>query len=143
MKTEQDLLRKFAEEIAERISRKTLSALQKVTDTLSGDDSELKNAWDEICVQVQDEQSFFWDAYDETVRSFVSGYVEELQSHEKLVLWFQTEEGWDWLYDHGEGNNEHPPVFVDDILQYLAQEYIYKKADKWTNERIRAYLDRQ
>ena len=142
MKTEKDLLRKFAEEIAERILRKTIFALQKVTDTLSGDDSELKNAWDEVCVQVQHGQSFFWDEYDETVRLFVSAYIEELQSHEKLALWFQTEQGWDWLYDHDEQSDEPPPVFVEDIVQYIAQEYVYSKAGGWTNARIRAYLDR-
>ena len=143
MKTDKDLLKKFAKEIAERITRKTISALQKLTDTLSGGGSGLKNAWDEVCVQVQCEESFFWDAYDGTVRSFVSAYIEELQPHEQLALWFQTEQGWDWLYDHGEESDEHPPVFVEDIAQYIVQEYIYDKAGDWTNKRIRAYLDRQ
>ena len=142
MRTEQDILRKFAKEIAEHISRKTISALQKVTDVLSGDDSGLKNVWDEICVQVLYEQFIVWETYDEIVRAFVLGYVEELQSHEKLVLWFQTEEGWNWLYDYGERSDEQPPVFVDDIVKYLVQEYVYDKAGKWTNERIRAYLER-
>ncbi len=142
MKPEKDMPRKFADEISERISRKTIYALQKVTDTLSGDDSVLINAWDEICVQVQYEQSSFWDAYDETVRSFVKTYIEELQPHEKAALWFQTEEGWDWLYDE-EGNKEDPPVFDEDIVQYIVQEYLYVKAGAWTNERIRTYLDTQ
>jgi hypothetical protein len=142
MRTENDVLRAFAKEIAERISRKTISALQKITDTLSGDDSELKNAWDEVCVQVQHDQSFFWDAYDNTVRSIVTAYIEELQSHEKLVLWFQTEQGWDWLYDHVEDSDEDLPVFDEDIVKYIVQEYVYYKANDWTNERIRAYLDR-
>lgn len=143
MRTEKDILREFARDIAERISRKTISALQKITDTLSGEDSELNNAWDEICVQVQSEQSFFWDAYDETVQSFVSAYVEELKPHEKSALWFQTEQGWDWLYEPEEEREENPPVLMEDITQYIVHEYVYVKAGSWTNERIRAYTDRQ
>jgi hypothetical protein len=39
-----------------------------MSDTLSGDDSELKTTWDEICAQVQYEHSIFWETYDEIVR---------------------------------------------------------------------------
>ena len=69
MKIEKDLLKKFAKEIAIRIAKKTILALQKIENTLSGDDSGLKNTWDEICVQIQYEESLFWSAYDETVQS--------------------------------------------------------------------------
>ena len=141
MKSEKDVLRKLANEIANRIIRKTISALQQVTDTLSGDDSELINAWDEICVQVQHEHSFYWDVYDEIARSFIRAYVEELKDYEELTLWFQTDQGWDWLYSDEE-RDERPPIFVEDIVQFVAQE-LYGKADNWSNERIRKYLDRQ
>lgn len=146
MKSEKDVLMKFAVEIAERISRKTISALQKIPDTLSGDDSGLINSWDEICVQVQGEQSFFWDLYDETTRSFVAAYVEELKAHEKLALWFQTDQGWDWPYDdeeEEERNEYHPIIDDEDIVQYIVKEYVYNKAGRWANKRIRTYIDRQ
>jgi hypothetical protein len=141
MKSEKDVLRKLANEIANRIIRKTISALQQVTDTLSGDDSELINAWDEICVQVQHEHSFYWDVYDETARSFIRAYVEELKDYEELALWFQTDHGWDWHYSDEEERNECPPIFVEDIVQFVAQK-LYGKAGDWSNERIREYLDR-
>ena len=85
MKSESDVLRQFAEEIARRLSNKTISALQKITATLSGDDTELKNAWDEICVQEQHEHSFYWATYDETARSIVRSYIAELERHEEMV----------------------------------------------------------
>ena len=47
---------------ASRIARKAIHDLQQMTVTMSGDDSGLKNTWDEICVQIQQEESFFWDA---------------------------------------------------------------------------------
>lgn len=52
-------------------------------------------------------------------------------------------QGCDWLHDYSEESDEHPPVFEEDIVQYIVQEYVYDKAGGWTNERIRAYLDRQ
>ena len=141
VKSEKDVLRLFANEIAERITRKTISALQKIKDTLSGDDSELENSWDEICVQVQYGQSFFWDSYDLTARSFVVAYIEELKEHEKLALWFQTDRGLDWLYDDEEERDKYPPVDEDDIAQYVLQDFVYYKAGDWSNKRIQAYLD--
>ena len=143
MKTEKDVLSKFADEIAERISNRSISELQKIKDTLSGDDSELKNTWDEICAQVQSAQSFFWDVYDETARSIVVAYVAKLKQHERLALWFQTDEGGDWLYDDEDEKDEHPPVSDEDIVEYVIHEYVYREAGSWSNERIRAYLDRQ
>ncbi|MBU1194095.1 MAG: hypothetical protein KKE62_07355 [Proteobacteria bacterium] len=137
---EEFVLGKFADEIAGRITRKTISGLQNIKETLSGDDSELNNCWDEICVQVQHEHSFFWDAYDETAQSYAMGYIEGLKEHEKLALWFQTEIGWDWLYADDEEREEYPPMLDEDIAQYIVKEYLYRKADVWTNERIRAYL---
>src|SRR4051794_20690503 len=72
------IVKEVAAQAAERVSRRTISALQKRAETTSGDDSGLKTVWDEVCVQVQYERSFYWDAYDETVRGFVAAYIEEL-----------------------------------------------------------------
>ena len=46
--------------------RQTMTDLQHMKHTPSGDDSELKTTWDDICAQVQSGQSYSWDAYDET-----------------------------------------------------------------------------
>lgn len=50
--SESAIVRVVADQAAKRVTRKTITALQQVTDTLSGDDSELETAWDEICAQV-------------------------------------------------------------------------------------------
>lgn len=142
MKIEKSLIKEFTEEIAERITKRTILALQQVKNTLSGDDSGLKNAWDEICVQVQYKKSSLWSAYDETVQSFVFAYTEELKSHEKLALWLQTEQGWSWAYDCDGQTDEYPSVFVEDIVEYITQQYIYRKAHDWSNNRIKSYLNK-
>lgn len=69
------------------------------------------------------------------------GYIEDLKEHEKFALWFQTDEGWDWIYDNAEDSKEHPPVYNADIAHYVVKEYLYSKAKAWSNKRIRAFLD--
>ena len=140
MKSEHDVLRKFADEIAERITRKTISDLQGIKESLSGDDSGLENCWDEICVQFQSEASICWDVYEEVIHVSVMAHLEDLKEHEKIALWFQTDEGWDWLYDNPDEKNESPPVFNEDIKQYIVQEYVYQEAGNWSNKRIRGFL---
>lgn len=53
MKSEHYVLSKFANEIAEQISRKTIFGLQGIKETLSGDAWDFNNSWDDICAQFQ------------------------------------------------------------------------------------------
>lgn len=130
-----------AEKAAQNITQKVIAQLQEMTATLSGDDSELKTTWEEICAQVQFEESFDWEIYDETVRSIISGYVEELPENEKKAIWLQTEVGIDWDLDEPE---DRKPCHIsdDEIVDYLAQNYVYTAAGDWSNEHIQAYIER-
>ena len=107
---------------------------------MSGDDSCLANTWDEICVQIQHEESFAWDAYEQTVRAIVAGDVEELPIFERDAVWLQTPEGGDWDCDD-EDERVSNPVVLDDIVSYVIRDYIYAQAGDWTNPRIRQYID--
>ena len=76
-------------------------------------------------------------------RSIILPQVQKLKEHEKLALWFQTNEGIDWLCDD-EDFREETPMFLDsEIVQYIADGFVYSSAANWENERIQAYLDRQ
>ena len=158
MKSEHDVLKKFANEIAERVSRKAMKALREITAINIEADSELKNVWEELCVQLQVGQFYFWDSYDEMSHEWVCKYVYELKEHEVLALWFQTEEGREWLWtpvmsdehygelddnerEHYMPESEYPPVFIDDITEYIVAEYLYDKAAGWSNKRIRAFKE--
>jgi hypothetical protein len=112
-----------------------------MTDTMSGDDSELKTTWDEICAQVQYEESFHWDAYDHTVRCIVRGHVAKLPKHERDAIWLQTNAGSDWDCEEP-SDREADPVQDDDIVDWLTREYVYAEAGNWSNGRIRAYIER-
>ncbi|MDR3525591.1 MAG: hypothetical protein P4L66_15985 [Acetobacteraceae bacterium] len=134
------IVRAVAEHAAQRITRKIVRALQQCKETTSGDGTGLETVWDEICVQVQYEESFAWGAYDDTVRSLLAAYVAELPKHEREALWLQTDQGSDWDCEEPEERDDYP-VFNDDIVNYLAHEYVYAKAGRWSNRRIEAFLD--
>lgn len=59
--SESRIVKAVADVAAKRIARRVILALQKMHQTPSGDGSELVTTWDEICIQVQNERSFFWD----------------------------------------------------------------------------------
>lgn len=135
------IVQEVAKQAARSVTRKVIAALQKMTNTLSGDDSELKSTWDEICVQLQDEESGAWDAYDHTVRALVRSHIEVLPQHEQEAIWLQTEEGFGWPWND-EAQGDTPPIVTDDLVNYLATDYVYEEAGRWSNRRIRAYIER-
>ncbi len=57
----------------------------------SGDDSNLKDVWEEFKDQLQNEQSIFFDAFAHTIQSLCSKRVSELDADRKLLLWLWSE----------------------------------------------------
>ena len=78
--------------------------------TLSGDDSGPKSTWDEICVQRQSTESFYWEAYDSAVHRLVESQVAALPQHEREAIWLQTDAGVDWSCEEPD-DREPDPVF--------------------------------
>jgi hypothetical protein len=130
-----------AEHTAERITRLAIRDLQRMKSDLSGEGSGLANVWNEICVQVQHEESLAWDVYDPTAHAVVDALVVELLPHEQAALWLQTDQGIEWDSDDP-AERATTPVTTDDIAAYLLRDYIYAAAANWSNVRIRAYLER-
>lgn len=138
-----DILKPFAVNIARNLTDRCIAYLKDIEASLSGDDSGLLNVWNEICVQIQGEHSIFWDAYDETVRSFVSGHVSELKDYEQKALWYQCEEYWDWCIYDRQNEDEAPPIIEEDITNYILTEFIYPEAMEYTNESIEDFKESQ
>lgn len=108
---------------------------------LSGEGSGLNNVWDEVCVQVQYDESLSWQAYEETMRAFVDAAVEELAAFEREAIWLQTDAASDW--EDEDGPNRDPyPVFDDDIVDFIMESHLLPEAGRWHNSRIRAFIDR-
>ena len=132
---------RLAEAASKQVCRRVIRSLQEMTDGLhSGDDSCLTNAWEELCVQIQYEQSFYWDAYEKTVRLELAQEVEKLPVYEREAIWLQTREGKDWDAEDEESRDRYP-VVEDEIVEYLKDEYVYPAAGAWSNKRIRKYLE--
>jgi hypothetical protein len=139
--SESAIVREIARRTARRITRKVIAALQLITFKLSDDHTELETAWDEICVQLQREKSRYWDAYDETVRGIVDGQLAAVAKHEQEAMWFQTNGGIDWR-SREPGNRDEFPVCDEDIVEWLTAEYVYEAAERCSNARVQAYIQR-
>src|SRR5690348_189700 len=115
--SESAVIRGLADHVHKRVIARVVRNLQKITnECLSGEDSGLKSAWDEVCVQVQHEQSFHWEVYDEMVRALTRAEVEHLEAFEREALWLQTPAGSDWSFED-ESDRESYPVVNDDIVE--------------------------
>ena len=139
--SESAIVRKVARTTARAITRKVVAALQLITVKLSSDHTELETGWDEICAQVQHEKSEHWGAYDETVRGIVDDQIAAVPKHEQDAMWLQTNSGIEWSCKEPDHRDE-VPVCGDDIVEWLTAEYIYAKAESWSNARVRAYIER-
>ena len=143
---ESRLVRDLAEMTCKRISRQVRIALTKMTEyRLSGDDTPLRNAWEEICVQRQTEESFAWAAYEATITTLVQSYVGKLQRFELEAVFLQTDNAWDILDEEIEIKRpatDRIPVCEEDVIKYIVQDYVLKEAVNWSNSRIRDYIDR-
>lgn len=131
------ILARIADKECQRIANKVIRHLQSLKDgcLLSGEDSGLENAWDEICVQVQEEHSFYWDEYLLTIRQAVDGAIMGMSPEIAEAIWMQT----DHIDDVEPGYAA--PVCTDEIVDYIVAEYILAKAGDWSNARIRDYLE--
>jgi hypothetical protein len=138
--TESEVVRELANDILQRLVRATIRGLRTLPAGLSGDDSGLKNVWDEICVQVQTSQSIHWEDYERTVWDLASGYVSKLKDIEKAALWLQTSEGEDWQLDDWEDRDPNAAIDDREIIQMVVDQ-LYADADDFTSDRVRKYVE--
>ena len=140
--TDADLVAGLKEELV----RQTIKSLEEIGEDslLSGDDSGLKSVWEEICVQVQHEESCFWDTYVTVIDDFLTTLVDELPQDERLALWLSTDTGCDWLAENEDAdrNGDAPGIGVEDIVDELRSDLLSKAAD-FENSRIERYLRQQ
>lgn len=146
------IINEVAKLACERITRKVILKLQRMEPCGFSD---LNNVWNEICVQARTEQFTTWDLYDETVKGFVYGFIEKLKNYEQVAIWLQTDAASDWqreLMDNPEtadvstlpdDKEEHVPLCIDDIVDYVTHEYVYREAGLWSNNRIRDFYNEE
>jgi hypothetical protein len=151
LKMEELLNRNVAKNAATVVADAARAELMRSKHTLSGDDSNLQNTWEEICVQVQDEQSFFWEAYESAMRDAVLGVMCFLDRSVLETLWLYTDEGWDLRYDlqadekegiTSQAGYEPPDIPVDEeaIARDIIANYLLPRASNYSNSRIEEFL---
>ncbi|MDP2948406.1 MAG: hypothetical protein Q8P22_02570 [Chloroflexota bacterium] len=131
----------ISERECKRIARRVLRDLQGITQGMqSGDDSGLANLWDEVCVQVQGQESGMWDYYVEMMREMVEQQIRLLSVELTKAIWLQTDNGSHWDFDEDE------PADIDysedDIVDYILNEFVLKLAADWKNQRIEKFIAR-
>jgi len=85
---------------------------------VSGDDSPLRNVWEEWIAQMQGEHSFAFDAYEETIRLICRGIAKSLPKEEQGLLWIGTDDYLDWDGDD---------IPYGDLLVDASEEELYKR----------------
>lgn len=95
-----------------RIAGKALRDLQRTTKGMqSGDDSGLANLWDEVCVQVQGEESAMWEIYLDTMSRMIEKQVDTLIVELRKAIWLQTDNGFDCgSTSNTTANTTRPPL---------------------------------
>ncbi len=145
------LIRQYANAVADKVCDGVIEDLKQITITLSGEDSGLRNTWEEICVQVQGEESFFWDEYQTIMHDAILGALLAVEQRDLASLWLQSEEGWSWHWDIENADsaivNDAPkaevtdiPFDQEDIAKYILQKHLMVRAEDYSNQRIAAFL---
>jgi hypothetical protein len=135
MNIEERLVWRLADRATEKIVRRIIRQLQAEATASTGQEH-LQTAWDDICIQVQVDESYYWDAYIEEIDRRIEWEFNELPEIERTAIWLQSDEGSRWSVDSGE-SDEKPPIFAADVLNDVRAEVLGKAGD-WTNSAIRA-----
>jgi hypothetical protein len=90
--------------------------------------SPLKDVWDEFKYQIQEEQSPFFDFYEDTIRRLCAEAVTRQGREWEQLLWLWTEGYLDWWADQDE-------VSIDDFQTDDVVEEVYTRVcDTAANE---------
>lgn len=138
-------LRKRGDAVLKRATRRVIGVLQRLpAETMRGGKTGLSTLWEEICVQVQYQESAFWDTYLDMLEPQSLEYLTNLPDDDLEALWLMTSAGEDWLDGEGLRRNGGDgeafiPVLAEECVQ-LVKEAVLDRAANWTNARVRLHL---
>jgi hypothetical protein len=140
MRIEQHIAIAWAERLTKKVLDDVIDILTHTNAELSGD-SGLKNVWEEVCAQVQSQESAYWSAYDWTLSDLIERTVGNLGHDEQLALWSITDAGWDYIHDHHTDRDgvKNVPVDTGDIVQKL-RGVLLSAADDYESPTLYRFL---
>ncbi|MGH8432980.1 MAG: hypothetical protein ACRERX_00535 [Pseudomonas sp.] len=130
MRIEQHIVASWAAKLSERAVNDVVLHLEGMEATLSGD-SGLENVWEEVCAQVQREESIDWSIYEDIIVDLLHSVVKALDRDAQLALWAVTDAGWDYIYDHHADKNGAvgAPLDIGAIVAKLKEDVLSAAAD--------------
>lgn len=139
------LVSDHARALARRIAGEVAADLEEIREPLlAGEDSVLSSVWQEICAQAQGEESFYWDAYRQTMRDAVRVRLQAIPATEREMLWLCSEPGWDWLWDVVNADDEpppgHPGVDESAIAEWIVAEFVLDLAQTDEHPNVERFL---
>lgn len=136
-------LESYIADVCRGLADKVVWRLQRLESTMSGEDSGLTNVWDELCVQVQGEQSPFYDLYLDMAEKMIQALLQEVNPHLQALLWLETEEGQDLRWADEDDVPDLAKIWVEaEVVAYILQEYVLARAADYTNKKIENYIYR-
>lgn len=144
------ILKDIADAECERICKNVILKLRRRKDRLtfrengycfmSREETGLKTIWDEICVQTNEAKfSAYWSYFETVVNGYIEAELGKASESVRKAIWLQTDEAFrkEVNYECGE---EEVEIYHDELVKYIADEYVYRKAWSWRNTRIDNYL---
>lgn len=139
--TEYSILYNLKEYHAKKISAKVIRTLKQLKgdSLLESSDHGLKNTWEEICVQLQEVESVFWNAYDETVEQTINFVFKKVDNEILKFLSIMSDDEF-YVTEKDDFKYEDYPYCSDSACNIVKKE-IYSRARMFTNNNIKRYLD--
>lgn len=139
--SEYSILFDLKEYQTQKISDKVIRTLKQLrgNNLLEPSDHGLKNTWEEICVQLQDEESVFWNAYDETVEQTINFIFKKVDT---AIIKFLSIMNDNEFYAIEKDNFRYEDyAFSTDSACDTVKNEVYNQARIFTNKNIKRYLD--
>lgn len=118
-------IEQLAEDTSKSVCGAVIAVLKGLESSHPSDDSVLNNAWEDICVQMQSEQSPNWETtYEFTILQHITAEINKLPKATLEAIWLQTDQGLDW------DETGSPPVFDENIADYIMNHYVLPTAEE-------------
>lgn len=127
---EEQIVNAWGRQLVSRITNEVIADLKLSEAELSAGRG-LANVWEEVCAQVQREESIYWSAYEATIEGLMEACLNSLEFEARLALWALTDDGWGYIYDHHADPDGAANVSVDHaaIIAMLMGNILPKAAD--------------
>jgi len=139
--SEYSILYNLKEYHAQKIGVKVIRILKQLKgdSLLESSDHGLKNTWEEICVQIQDEESVFWNAYDETVEQTINFVFKKVDNEILKFLSIMSDD--EFNVTEKDNFKYEDYAFNTDSAGDVVKKEVYNRARVFSNNNIKRYLE--